>query len=154
VTAGKTQITMYAPDVYLLAVSDGADKLPYHTEISLEAGPQNAKKEYKGIVISSPEIMPDGVPQDYSLIRLYEELPASELRDRYRKEYRYTAYTNELQEVLLVAKNAVHKEDGKSFVYLLEDDTVQKRYVVTGWGNTEQTWILDGLTEGQMLILD
>ena len=40
------------------------------------------------------------------------------------------------------------------YVYVLEDGIVKKRYVVTGFSNSSQVWILDGLSAGQTLVLD
>ena len=42
----------------------------------------------------------------------------------------------ELQDVLLVDWRAVDSENGKSYVYVLEDDMVQKRYVAPGLCST------------------
>ena len=66
----------------------------------------------------------------------------------------YQANSQELKNVLLVDKDAVQKEEGKYFVYLLEDGVVHKRYVSLGLENKKSVWILDGLSEGQELILD
>ena len=56
--------------------------------------------------------------------------------------------------MLLVDWRAVDSENGKSYVYVLEDDMVQKRYVAPGLNNREKVWILDGLHEGQTVIAD
>ena len=66
----------------------------------------------------------------------------------------YQFNVEELQDVLLVDWRAVDSENGKSYVYVLEDDMVQKRYVAPGLNNREKVWILDGLHEGQTVIAD
>ena len=77
-------------------------------------------------------------------------MPPNELTGTLK--YQYNA--EELRDVLLVDWSAVEAEKGKSYVYVLEDDMVQKRYVVPGLNNREKMWILDGLREGQTVIAD
>ena len=58
------------------------------------------------------------------------------------------------REEYLLDQRAVQKEDGKYCVRILDGDTVQKRYVAAVKVNTEKMWILDGLSEGQLLIVN
>ena len=51
-------------------------------------------------------------------------------------------------------RSAIKKDESRRYVYILDGETVKKRYVVEGENNMSTTWILDGLTEGQTLILD
>ena len=60
----------------------------------------------------------------------------------------------DLHNVLLVNRSAIKKDESRRYVYVLDGETVKKRYVVEGENNMSTTWILDGLTEGQTLILD
>jgi len=150
VSAGATLITMFSPNEFYLKTTDYVDQLKYATEITLEAGNKNDRKTYVGRVVSAPYILPDTVSQKYAYVRLD---PGVTL-DKLTGTISYSACVEELQDVLLVRKSAIHSEDGKSYVYLLEDDIVKKRYVQTGVSNTEMIWLLDGVEPGQSLILD
>ena len=44
--------------------------------------------------------------------------------------------------------------NAESYVYVLENDTLHKRFVVTKRDGGQTVWILDGLSEGQTLVLD
>lgn len=150
VTAGAKLISMYSPDEFYLKAADYVDQLNYNTEITLEAGSKNDRRTYVGRVVSAPDILPDTISQKY----LYVKLEPAATLDKLVGSVEFSARTEELKDVLLVKKTAVSSEDGRNFVYLLEDDIVKKRYILTGIGNTEYTWILDGVDAGQMLILD
>lgn len=53
--------------------------------------------------------------------------------------------------VLTVPNKAVQREGARKFVYLIENGSVDRRYVNTGWKDTSYTEILDGLREGNMV---
>ena len=56
--------------------------------------------------------------------------------------------------VVLVSRKAVTTEDGKSYVRILEDGAVHKRYVVVGWDDLKSSvWIAKGVEPGQTLII-
>ena len=66
---------------------------------------------------------------------------------------KFRATLEEVRDILVLERKAVEREDGKEFVYVLDGDTVQKRFIKTAEG-TVDVWVLDGLTEGQTLIVD
>ena len=150
VTAGAKLISMYSPNEFYLKTTDHVGTLGYKKTITMEAGNKNDRKTYEGQVISSPEILPGTVKQNFILIQLEEGVRLDQLTGTVN----YKARAEEMQDILLVKKNAISSENGKSYVYLLEDDIVKKRYVLTGIGNSDYTWILSGLEAGQKLILD
>jgi macrolide-specific efflux system membrane fusion protein len=53
--------------------------------------------------------------------------------------------------VLTVPNKAVQREGARKFVYLIENGSVDRRYVNTGWKDTSYTEILDGLREGNVV---
>ena len=66
----------------------------------------------------------------------------------------YSADYQEVKNVLLVDREALQKDGGKTFVYVLEDGVIHKRFISVGLSSKTSAWILDGLSEGQDLILD
>lgn len=62
--------------------------------------------------------------------------------------------TLELQDVLLLDRTAVRHDDDIDYVYILEDGTSLKRNVLCGPENSDVVCILDGLSEGQQVILN
>ncbi len=159
VVVGETLITMFATDEVLLKVNRADEKLRYNMDVIVTKN----KSSYAGHVISAPNILPGTVNQDYALIALEEQLTLADYGYETRGPGRgygfmakmeFTAKYQELNDVLLVNKEAVRKEDGKNYVYILEDGAVHKRFVTVGLSGKTHTWILDGLHEGQEVILD
>lgn len=55
--------------------------------------------------------------------------------------------------VLTVPNKAVQREGGKKFAYIAAGDAPEKRYVNTGWKDSTYTEIIDGLKEGEMVVV-
>lgn len=143
-------ITMHAIDRFYLVTDDSFSKLRYNMEVTVEAGKRNDRKTYVGRVIAAPSVLPVSVHSNMTLVELCQDIPPEELKG----SLQYQCNVEELQGILLVDWRAVSSENGKSFVYVLENDMVQKRYIVPGLNNREETWILDGLSLGQTVIAD
>lgn len=63
-----------------------------------------------------------------------------------------TGTTLELQNVLLIPTKTVHSNSDKNFVYLLmADGKRQKQYVKSKVITSDWTWVIDGLSEGQLI---
>ncbi len=150
VTKDMVMVTMHATDRYYLVADDTLDRLRYNMEVSVEAGRRNDLTVYKGKVVAAQSMLPSSVPNRLTLIELYGDVTPDALTISPKYEYNL----EELGDVLLVKWRALDIENGKSFVYVLENDMVQKRYVVPGLNNREEAWILDGLKEGQTVIAD
>ena len=141
---------MHSTESFYLVADDASGRLRYNAEVTVEAGKRNDRKTYEGRVVAAPSILPSSVPQGMALVELYGDIPVEALEGNLQYQFN----VEELQDVLLVDWRAVDSENGKSYVYVLEDDMVQKRYVAPGLNNREKVWILDGLHEGQTVIAD
>ena len=150
VAPGQVLVTMYATDRLLLKAEGASGKLRYNMDVIIEAGNANNRASYSGKVIAAPNILPASLSQNLTLIELDEKVTPDDLKGNIS----YQGKTEELQNILVVNRDAIQKEDEKTFVNILEGGTVQKRYVVTAINNAENVWILDGLSEGQTLIVD
>lgn len=150
VTAGKTLITMYSTEGYLLKADGAEGKLRYNMDVTIETGRKNDRKTLTGKVIAASNILPTTVSQSYTVIQVDGNVSP----DTFVQSIQYKGNTEELRDILLVKKKAVHTEDKKNYVYTWENETVLKRFVVKGLNNLEDIWILDGLSEGQSVILD
>jgi len=67
---------------------------------------------------------------------------------------KYTVINEVMDNILIADKSAIHSEDGESFVYVLDGDTIHKRYVIAHRTKADVVWIQDGLSEGDLLIID
>jgi len=64
-----------------------------------------------------------------------------------------TIYAEKRESVLTVPNKAIKREDGKKYVYLVEDNKIDKREIKIGWRDSNYTEILTGLKEGERVIL-
>ncbi|AFM23196.1 efflux RND transporter periplasmic adaptor subunit [Desulfomonile tiedjei] len=55
--------------------------------------------------------------------------------------------------VLTVPNQTVQREGSKKYVYVLHNETSEKRYVSTGWKDSSYTEILDGLKDGETVTI-
>lgn len=150
VARGQVLITMHATDKVLLKAERSSENLRYNTDVIIRIGNIDSPSIYTGKVIVAPNILPTGVSQDMTLIEVDQEIAEKDLK----KVIKYEGTVEALSNVLVVDQRAVQREAGKFYVRILDGDTVQKRYVAAVKVNTEKVWILDGLSEGQLLIVD
>ncbi len=61
--------------------------------------------------------------------------------------------TTSMEDVLYVPVQSVFEKDGKLYVSILKDDTVESREVVTGLSNYDFIEIKSGLTEGDTILI-
>jgi hypothetical protein len=66
----------------------------------------------------------------------------------------FSVNAEEVTDAILVDRKLLTQESGKFAVNILEDDMVKKRYVTVASNNLQTYWILDGLTEGQTLVVN
>ncbi len=150
VVQGQALITIYATDKFLLKADGASGYLRYNTKVTIETGDKDNPKSYSGRVVAASNILPASLSQNLTLIELDADITEEELKGTLK----YQCNTEEVRDILVADRDAVSKEAGESYVYVLNGDMVQKRYIVTGENHTDMVWILDGLSEGQILIVD
>jgi len=146
---GTVVVEMHSTDRFLVAVSDSADKLRYNQNVTVEAGRKNERKSYHGRVITAPNVL----PEDYrwvALIEVDEQVTAEDLK----YSINFHADTEKVNDVIVLERSVVNQESGKHYVNILEDDLVKKRFITVGSHNIQEYWVLDGLEEGQSLVLN
>lgn len=150
VISGETLITMYSTEKFLLSAENAKGNLRYHMDVVIQAGRNDNTKIFGGKVIVAPNVLPPALSQDVTLIALDENVTENDLTNYIM----YQCNTQELQNIPSIPRRAVKAESGKEFVYVLDQDTVRKRYIVTGSYNADVVCVLDGLTEGQTILVD
>ena len=163
IEVGEKLMSMYETDSVILKVNNAEGKLRYNMEVSVEMVNVAKDTSRTGRVVSAPNVLPSGVEQDYAVIALDEEMSMEDYGYRggpngrgfgFSLNMEYSADYQKLDDVLVVDKEVLQKDEGKTFVYVLEDGTVHKRFVSVGLSSKNTAWILDGLSEGQELILE
>ena len=149
---GDVLMTLYDESMFYLQVEDKEHKLYYNMDVTVEAGRRDETNTYTGKVVSAANSVSYKINDNIAYIALDGSVKAKDLQGM---TLAVAAVTSDLQDVLLVDKKAVYSEDKKTYVYVLEGDSLRKRYVTIGErGNADVVWVTDGLEEGQIVVLD
>jgi len=143
VTAGKDLIELFSYEEFIILVDDSS--IRYNMEVSIDM----MGGTYEGRVISAGNILPSSVSDNKVRIKLEGEATNSRITGRVA----YTVYPSRVQDVLQVNRDFINFEETKRFVYILDGDVIRKRYITVGLTNRKAYWILDGLDEGQTLVI-
>ena len=150
VQQGDLLITMYSTDRVLVRVDNSSRRFRYNMPVTVEAGPKNNRSSYPGTVVAAADSLPAGQDSGTAYIELDQSVPAEDLENNLT----VTGNTVELLDVLIAKQAAQTLSEGKSYVNILENGLVHKRYIIMGAWDAGVFWILDGLKEGQILVLN
>ena len=141
--------TMHSEDTVLLEAADEAGILRYHMAVTIEVGNAEGKSTLNGIVISSPNILSDGLSVGTAYVQILDA------PDDITWSNNITVHAKpvNIENVLLVDTAAVFFNNKSPYVTILEDGKLHKRYFTAGGNNADYYWILQGLKEGQTVIM-
>lgn len=153
ITPGAVLITMHSEDTLLLQDWRIIDGFRYNLPVNIV--PANNPRDIAGRVVFSENILPASITAS-SIMQAMAKVdePLSEVDLMYLKA---TADTQVLKNVLTVPKLAVKKDEttGKDYVYVLEGDILQKRFVtVNGFSSSREVWVQEGLSAGETIVIE
>ena len=144
-------VSMHSESEFLLEASDQLKNLCYNADVAVEAGMKDARTSYEARVISAANVLPRELSDAPALLLVSQEASAED----FKRNPEYFCLSKELGNVLLMEKKGIRNEDGKTYVYVLEDGMMKKRYVTAALsGRADKVWILEGLKDGAFVILD
>ena len=144
-------ITMHAKEESaLLRAKDTAKKLRYNMPITIESRNGDDSVFYTGRVITASNILPASVSSDLVLVEFEEPVLAEDLG----MYLTYKAENEVLKGIITIPRNAVKTDKGKNYVYLLENGTIQKRFISIFVSSNTNAWVQDGLSVGQTVVID
>lgn len=147
--AGETLVTLQSQARYVIGLDNSSGNFRYGMRVSVGLGPRNNKEYIDGRIIAAANILPNEDKISYALVELYGEPDENGL-----KNITVTGNSIELNDVLMIPRTAITFDGGKSYVSILDGDMVQKRIIVSGHNTAGDTWVVQGLTEGQQVIID
>ena len=108
-------------------------------------------KEFSGKIIA---IYPKAVIQQ-NVVYYDVVIAINETKDLLRPDMTVsvTIYAEKRENILTVPNKAIQREEGKRYVYLLENNKTDKKEVITGWRDSYYTEIVEGLKEGENVII-
>lgn len=148
VPAGTELCSIYGADSLLLYGNSGNSTFVYGREVTVRLGRSGSERTITGTVVSSPEVSP---PEYYST-GVFVRVDPAEINERNfqgRLEVSFTV----MKDVLAVPKTAVTTQDGVPQLSLLEGEATRTRGVVRGPSVGMVTPILQGLREGDQVVV-
>ena len=150
---GTLLAVIYDPYDILFTVNDESGSLRYNMPVTISVGPNKDRLEAPGRVVAAYNVLPGKSAGKTCFIRA-TEYNQDEVKSLTRPLVAYT--TVRLENVFVVPKNALTLFGGKYYAYKLSPDgMVSKRNVTYAALNASVgVWVTDGLSEGDVLILD
>lgn len=159
VDASSKIVEMRSNDKWVLKVTDAEAKLRYNMDVTIRLGKnlKNIKHEVKGKVITASDITGVGETDDNGDNIVYIEVSESDKKkyDFENNNIYVQAVTFSIKDALIVDANAVYTESvdfsNKLFVYVLENGSLHKRFIVSNYKNEEEYLVEQGVSENQTL---
>lgn len=151
-TRNEELITLYRTDDMMLRISNTSNHFRYGMQVEVAVGPAKSRTILTGRIVAADDLLPQSQRSGYAYIEL----------DPFQGEYptrgitpSVSGATYYVDGVYLLPRRAVELESGKYYVSKLSPDgVVQKRYVTVAMQGITETWILQGIEEGETIIID
>lgn len=143
--------TIYDTDSLHVSVSGGNDKLVYNMPVSIMQGSGDSIVSVEGVVTSNKNatLAPNLIGRnDY--IEITGDVSVLNLGDDVTLRFKSV----EMENALIVPRKAVKNDSGGDYVYCYEDGMSIKQYILTGGVNPENVWVVDGLSEGDLVVIN
>ena len=143
-------VTLYREDYLLLRVDNKDMDFRFGMNVKVEVGRNKNKTTLTGRVVGADTLLPQSRRTGYAYIQL-DPYDADEIRLTAPKAIVSTFY---LENVMVLPRKAVTLESGKYFVNQLIDGVPRKRFVNLVMQSTAGAWIIQGLNEGDIIVID
>lgn len=141
---------IYDTDALSVSVPAGSDQLAFNMPVSIVQGSGSAIISVEGRVRSnkSATLTPNLIGRsDY--IEITGDASLLNIGDDVTLRYQTVAMDN----ALIVPKKAVSNDTGGDYVYRYENGLSIKQYILAGGANSDSVWVVDGLSEGDLVVI-
>ena len=146
---GEVLFEITNTEVFLISAQD--NRLRYGMDVTIEAGANKNRTTLNGRVVAAPDCLGDAIGEH----ALVEVDFTGRDEDFAWRNTRVAGRIIYLENVLLVDRKAVILDGGKYVVTkLTEDGVTQKRFINQGMQTGSDIWVLQGLDEGDVVIVD
>lgn len=142
-------LTLQTSDPTLIRIEDEEGKWRYGMEVQVEYGSRSNLKTVKGRVISADNVLSATDATGYAYVQLEKDIPAEDLT-----QVKVHGEEIRLENVLLVSRNAHALYKGQQQASILDGASIARRYISAGFQDKNNTWVLQGLEEGQTVIVN
>lgn len=151
VYANEGLITLYREDGMLLRISNDQLNFRYGMPVTVTTGPKNDQKVLQGRVVAADNMLSDNRRLGHAFIEM-EPFDGDEMPRLTRLTV--SGVSEKLSNVMVIPRRAVTMDGGKYYVSCLVGGSLQKRYINVGLMNMSDVWVLQGLEEGDTVIID
>lgn len=144
-----TIASIYSTDKILIRIEDISKQIRYNMDVIVESGGRNNTVYLEGKVVAADNILPEDLRTGYAYVELNDQSLTGEDLSFVQVSYDVIV----VKDVLMVDRKALTLEKGSQYASILDGDMVKKRYVNVAQTSTTDAWILQGLTEGQSVII-
>jgi len=148
--ANEGLVTMYREDGMLLRISNDQLYFRYGMPVTVTMGPKNDQQVFKGKVVAADNVLSENRRLGHAFIQM-EPFEGETPR---MTRLTVTGTSEYLNHVMVLPRRAITLDGGKFFVECLINGSLQKRYVNVGLMNMSNAWVLQGLNEGDTIIID
>lgn len=149
VSVGETLIIISSHDVMLVRVDNTTGDYRYNMEVQVEVGKPKDRHTVAGRVVAADTLIPQADRTNHAFIALDPETDVTDFRNP-----KVRGDLVRVENAMLLPRKAVTLFAGKNYVTLLDGDMVKRRYVNYSLNNFEESWILQGIEEGDVIILN
>lgn len=142
-------LSLRTDDPTLIRIEDPDGRWRYGMDVTINYGTRMHPKSAKARIVSADNVLSPTERRGFAYAQLLEEVPAEDLTqlNAVGEEFR-------LENVLVIPSKAHALVKGKQQVSIKDGASVANRYVSVGLQDKDNTWVLQGISEGQSLILD
>lgn len=147
VSSGRVMLEMHSEEKMLICVQNPNGDFRYNMPVTVESGVKKNVVTLPGRVVATDALLSE-TKRDYNaaFIRLDEP------REEELYDCKVRCETIHIPDVLLVSRSALMLDGGNYYVNKLADGTVKKRFVNPQLLGPKQTWVVQGLEEGDLVI--
>ena len=145
---GQRLATVRSEEEMLLAVSDDGGRFRYNMEVTVEIGMARRRETVPGRVVAADNMLPNNKRSGYAFIAF--TLPEG----TEAKNPKVMGRIVQVEDALILPRGSATLEGGNYYVYLLIDGQVRKRFVNAAAQNAGGIWVLQGLNEGDVIVVD
>lgn len=145
---GQAVATIRNPESVMMVAATGTlGEFRVGQEVSVSYGRRNARLSTTGRVVAADNLLDETHKMGYSVIKLNEDIPVDQLGNS-----NATALRMDVKDVLILPRDAVQHEGGRSYVEVVTGTTASVRYVLSGLSDGDNVMILAGLEENTSVI--
>lgn len=149
--AGEYMCTLIGQDAFLLEMDNGSGEYRQGSTVTIEYGPAKDRSSIEAEVVADQSLLSPSLVNKRSYVNLGGIDPAVALQV---VNPRVTANTISVDDVLIVPRKAVTRQNQNYYVNLQSETGIQRRYIqIVSW-NQDYFWVQDGLSVGDKLVIE